>query len=63
MGMPLSKEVGTKDHIRRGSELEGPGVMFCQIPHSGALQGERLPSSQRRTGCEKQMSTEAGQRN
>lgn len=37
MGMPLSKEVGTKNHIRRGSELEGPGVMLCQIPHSGAL--------------------------
>lgn len=62
LGMPLSKKLGTKDHIRLGSELEEPGVRFCQIVHSGTLSGEYLPPSKRRTGCEKQTFTEAGQK-
>ena len=28
IGGPLSKTLGTKDHIRLGSELEEPGVRF-----------------------------------
>lgn len=62
LGMPLSKKLGTKDHIRLGSELEEPGVRVCQIVHSGTLSGEYLPPSKRRTGCEKQTFTEAGQK-
>lgn len=48
LGVPLSKTLGTKDHIRLGSELEEPGVRFCQIVHSGTqvntclLAGEEL---------------------
>lgn len=51
-----------KDHIGVGSEPEDPGVMLCQIPHSGAPpKVDTCPSSQKRTGCEKQVSAEAGQ--
>lgn len=60
LGVPLSKTLGTKDHIRLGSELEEPRVRFCQIVHSGTQSGEYLPSSRRRTGCEKRTFTEAG---
>lgn len=62
LGVPLSKELGRKDHIRLGSALEEPGVRFYQIVHSGTLSAEHLPSSKRRTGFEKQTFTEAGQK-